>query len=62
MGKELTKMYKEEFEELFNTLHQASLPKQQIFKDWRPVKFSYPCDMSAQQKALGFGGGAKIEE
>ena len=62
MGKESEEMYQEEFQSLFDILHQASLPEQQVFPGWKPIKFSYPCNMSAQQKALCFGGAAKVKK
>ena len=62
MGKESEEICKEECQSIFDILHQASLAGQQVFPGWKPVNFSYLCNMSAQQKALGFGGAAKVKK
>ena len=60
MGKETSTMYKEEFAEFFDFFYEASLEGQDKLSGWKPVSYTQPCDMSAQQKMLGFGGVCKV--
>ena len=54
-------MYQEEFEQLVDLFYKASLSNQNIFLGWKPVNYTHPSDMSAQQKTLGFVGAAKVK-
>ena len=61
MGQESADMYEEHFNEMFEMFYKASLEGQDIFSGWKPVTYSNPCDMAAQQKSLGLGGAAKVK-
>ena len=58
MVQETAQMYKEEFKDLFYFFYQTSL--EVIFLGWKPVLYTQLCNMSAQQKTLGFGGVCKV--
>ena len=62
MGKETELMYKEEFNSIFDMFYEASLEEQTIFPGWKPILYSHSCDMSVQQKSLGFGGASKVKK
>ena len=61
MGQESADMYEEHFNEMFEMFYKASLEGQDIFSGWKPVTYSNPCDMAAQQKSIGLGGAAKVK-